>query len=407
MVTSILLAALLSTTSLDDDEPDLLVLADGKRVECRVLFEDDTRVVYRAKKKNQEVARSEVSEVQSLERSLREYLEQFERIDAHDPRALAELAAFAESRFLPAESKHCWARIVLLDPENEQAWTKLGGKKGRQGWRLEVRGRYLMLEQLRERFGEWKTALELPTAHFLIRTDAAIDRALDVALDVERACQEFYRVLGPPLGLYVFDEVPEIHIFSDQKDYPAPPTQGARAWFERSSNTLNVDAHERPNPGEVVAELTETLIFNAFRRTLDQRTGEIEPWAREGLSQAFAVAVRPDPGRVRFEFGSPYGPWFEQHAADAKPLSLKEVLRAGFASFDSGTDASRYVAQSYTLTHFLVFAEDGKYRKPYAEFLRDSYLGKGGTSQFEKALGVKLEELEKAWTAYVKEIAGG
>ena len=88
---------------------------------------------------------------------------------------------------------------------------------------LRVRGRFYTLDELKKRVSDWQNALELNTAHFLIRTDGPPERALDLAIDVERAYLTFYTVFGKPLELYVFDEVPEINVFSDPKDFRAPP----------------------------------------------------------------------------------------------------------------------------------------------------------------------------------------
>ncbi len=404
MLTTLLISALISAPALGD-EPDLVVPKDGKRIECRVLLETDEKVVYRVQSKPREVPRADVAEVQSVERILREFLERFEETSTSDVAALTELALFAESRFLPGEAHNAWIRVLTLDPVNEQAWTKLGGVKRRDGWELKVRSHFYTIEELRQRVSDWKNALELRTAHFEIKTDAQPERALDAAIDLERATQRFYDVLGKPLGLFVFDEIPEVHVFADPKDYPAPPTEGMDAWFDRSANTLYVNARENRDTGTIVAELVDCLVFNAFRRTLG-KTGEIEPWARKGLAFAFAAAVRPAPGRVTFDFDTPYLPHFESQARDAQALPLEKVLRAGFASFDSGSDAPRYIAQSYTLTHFLVFYADAKYRAGFADFLRSAYLGKGGSSNFARALGSDLDTLQAEWTAYVKSTAG-
>ena len=399
------LASLSSLSPAVSDEHDLVVRKDGKQVECRVLLETDAKVVYRAKGKTVEVPRAEVSEVQSLERGLREYLARFEKIDPHDVAALTDLAQFAEAHALPGEARSTWLRVLSVDPVNEKAWTQLGGLKRRDGWELKVRGRFYSLDELRTRVADWKNALELPTAHFLLRTDGKPERALDAAIDLERAWCTFYDVIGKPLDLYAFDELPEVNVYADPKDYPAPPTQGMAAWFDRSANTLNVNLTQSSDSGTIVAELVDTLVFNSFRRTLG-RAGEIEPWARKGLSYAFAAAVRPSPGRVSFEFQTPYTPHFAAQARDEKPLTLEKVLRAGFASFDSGSDGARYVAQSYTLVHFLAFYEQGKYRAGFADFLRRSYLGKGGTSNFYEALGADEKTLQEQWTGYVKSVAG-
>jgi hypothetical protein len=401
-----LIVSLLASSSTLGDENDLLVFADGKQVPCRVLLETENKIVYRARNKTSEISRAAVKEVQSVERSLREFLQRFEKSDPRDVAAVSELALLAESSFLTGEAHNAWIRVLTLDAENEQAWTKLGGVRRRTGWELRVRGRFYTLDELRARVSDWKNALELRTAHFLVQTDGPPERALDVALDVERAYLTFYDVFGKPLELYAFDEIPEIQIFSDPKDFRAPPTQGRPAWFDRSANAVYVNAQQASERGTIVAEFTEALIFNAFRRTL-AKTGELEPWAREGVKQVFAVASRPDPGRVSFDFATPYKPYFEAQVGDAKALSLEQVLRAGITSFDSGTDQARYTAQAYTLIYFLVFFENQKYRAGLANYLRDSYLGKGGTSNFFKAVGADEKTLEGQWTGFVKSIAAG
>ncbi len=403
MIVPLLLAVSPALTPSVEDEPDLVVI-DGKEIACRVLYEDEETVVYRARRKNKEVPAAEVGAIHSVERSLREFLEAYDRVSAADVTALADLALLCEGRDLAAEARNLWIRILTLDPENEEAWTKLGGSKGRKGWRMKVRGRFYTLEQLRERVADWKNAMELPTAHFLIKTDVAPERALDVAINLERAYLTYYDLLGPHLKLYVFDEIPEIHIFAHADDYPVPPTP-REAWFSMAQNTLYVDgSKDDPNVGEIAANLTYALIYNSFHRTLG-KSGSVAPWARRGLAEAFGAAIRREAeGRVRWDFEGPYLPHFGSHARDAQPLSMKQVIRAGYTAFDSGTDANRYVAQSYTLAYFLVHGQDGKHRAGFAEYLRSSFEGKGSTTHFEKILDVKLDDLEKEWAAYVKEI---
>lgn len=404
MSKALILCALIAAGPVTDDEPDRLVLRDGKQVECRVLYEGQDTIIARSRRKNREYAMAEVSEVHSIERSMRMFLDQFAKLPDGDVAGLTDLAAFCESSELHAEARNLWIRIVLLSPEDERAWTKLGGTKGRKGWRLKVRGRFYTLDQLRERVSDWKNAMEIPTAHFLIKTDIDPERALDLSIDLERAYQAFYDLLGPHLELFVFDERPEVHIYSDADDYPTPPTP-RDAWFSRAANQVYVNGSEDRDPSSIVHNLTYALIHNAFRRTLG-KTGVIQPWCREGLAHAFGGGVRPDPGRTSWDTSQPIMAHFRPHATAEEPLSLKEVLRAGYTAFDSGRKASLYNAQSYTLCHFLANAGNRKYRPAFGEYLRDSYLGKGSTSSFEKIMGKDIEELEPEWKAYVKEMVG-
>jgi len=401
-----LLASFLLTTSALGDEYDLLVFPDGKQQACRVLLETTNKVVYRVGNKTSEVSRAALKNVVSVEHSLSDFLKRFASVKPGNVAALAELANWAEVNHLPGEARDMWIRILTLDPQNERAWTKLGGTMRDGVWQLRAGGRFLTLDELRTRVSDWPNALELPTAHFLIRTDGSPERALDLAIDVERAYLTFYDVFGEPLELYVFDEVPEIHLFNDPKDFRTPPMPDQPAWFERQNNVLHVNGQRASERAAIVAEFSEGLIFNAFKRTL-AKTGELEPWAREAFEQAFANAVRPDPGRVTFDFTVPHLPNFQAQAADPKPLSLDQVLRGSASAFDSGKDKERYAAQAYTLFHFLVYSENSKYRLGLARYLKDSYLGKGGKANLLEDLTVDEKTLESQWTSYVKSVAAG
>jgi len=393
------------------ESPDLVTLADGRELACRVLFEDDAEVVVRERGKVRELARGEVREVRSVERSLRVFLERLERIGPNDAAALRDLAAFAEHAGLPGEARGAWLRVLAVDADDEAAWAALGGVRQRGAWRLKLGGRSCSVAELLERGPDWKHALELPTAHFRLVTDAPLEIALDVALDVELAFQVFYDVLGGPLGLWVFDTVPEIRAYADPDDYPPSPRPGADAWFSRGQDVLNVNlrpAGPGDDRGPLAGELSEVLLWNAFQATFG-KTGELERWARSGLGRTFASAARASPvegaGDGAPDVGAPALGAFRAHARDPEPLTLAQLLGAGDAAFDSGPDKARYRNQSYTLVHFLLFGEDGTLRAGLARYLRGSYLGQGGVSNLLAALGVDEEALETRWSAHVKRIA--
>jgi hypothetical protein len=404
----LLAAPLLAALPLiQSDTPDLIVLNDGKEIECRVLFEGEDTVTYTKKRKAEEVPLAEVASIQSIERSLREFLEAYDRLSGDDVAGLLDLAKFCESRELLAEARNLRIRVLLIDPENDEAWTRLGGVHSeRKGWRMKVRGRFYSLEDLRERVSDWKNAMEMPTAHFLIKSDVAPERVLDLSIDIERAYLSFYELLGDVLNLYPFDEIPEIYVYSDEKDYGSPPNPGQVAWFAPVTNVLHVNASAAESaPTAAVAELTEVLLSNAFHRTVG-KTGTVEEWARKGLSLAFGGAYRRDPGHASWDLSTPIQEYFRTHARAEEPLSLKDVIRAGRFSYDSGDKAHLYTAQSYTLCHFLAHGEDGALRAKFGEYLLSSFRGKGSSSHFEKITGADLEELEARWTAYVRSVAG-
>ena len=389
-----------------NEKPDTVVLKNGKEIHCRVLYEDDAKVAYRQSGRHvKEVERSKVAEVHSIEGYMRTFLSRFAALDHTDVAALAGLAERAESVDLHGESRNLWLRILTLDPENEQAWTALGGSEGRRGWRLKVRGRYKTLEQLRERVADWDTAMELPTAHYLIRTNIDPAKALDVSIDLERVHQMFYDVVGQPMELYPFEETPELHIFAATDDAPHPPAPGWSAWYERIGNAVLVRGIDA-NPHEIRKAVVDLMLTNSFRLPEANHEGQLPRWAREGIGNAFAFALRPSPGDIHMEKGVPYVEWFGQQAADEDVLELKRLINAGRGAFRTGEDQARFVRQAYTLVFFLLNADDGGYRERFLEYLQSAFKGQGAATHLEKTFGMKLEELQKPYEAYVRRIAG-
>lgn len=398
-------ALALPVVTATSDDPDVVVLTNGKQLEGRVLLETAEKVVVRVKNRRTEVPRAEVAEVRTIERSLAEFLKRYDALAPKDVDGLIALADFCEANELLGEAHNLLVRVLTLAPEDERAWKKLGGVHGPKGWRVKVRGRFLTLAQMRERVSDWKNALELTTAHFLLRTDIAPERALDLALNLERAYATYYEVLGPALELQVFDEVPEVHVFGDRRDYPNPPLPGQVAWFSRTANIIHVDGTHPDAALAATHELAQLLIHNSFRTTIGDG-GAIAPWAERGIAQSFAVALQVEDGVARWEFGRPATVLFRQDAVDKEPLGIRRLMTAGNAAFEGGGDAARYAVEAYTLTHFLVNADSGKYRRGFAEYLRSSYKGQGAVTHLVRALGVELDVIEAEWRAFVATTAG-
>jgi hypothetical protein len=124
MTSTTLLCALAALSSGGEESPDLLTLLDGKKIECRILYEDAAKVIYRAKRKDVEVPRVDVVDVQSVERNLREFLDRFGKVDRTNAAALCELALFAESHFLPAEAHALWIRVLTVSSRYAGASTR-------------------------------------------------------------------------------------------------------------------------------------------------------------------------------------------------------------------------------------------------------------------------------------------
>src|SRR5262245_59286572 len=240
MSAAILSLALIVPLVSRPDQPDRIVLRDGRSIDCRVLFESDAKVVYRADRQQRELARDEIADVVSVERSLSDFLRREAATDRTDLAASCALAREAEKAGLAGEARNLWLRVLLRDPSNARAWNAVGNGRSSRNPRIECDGEHYTIGELRDLGSDPKHPLALRTAHFALETDLPLARALDAALDLERTYSTYYALLGPHLDLYVFDEAPHVRLMHDASHEPSPPRPGDRAWFDALANTLYV-----------------------------------------------------------------------------------------------------------------------------------------------------------------------
>ena len=384
-------------------DTDTVRLNDGKQFKGRVLYEDEEIVQIRVRRKNREFSVKDVKEVRSLERSLQEWADRYDAIAPDDADDLADLARFCTERGLADEALVTWAKALFVDPTREDAYEAFDGRKARKGWQIKIGRRWKTLDEIKQIHGKWKDRWELETTHFILRTDMPAEQLLDLAMDVERYYLAFYEVMRPSLKLLVFNEVPIINVYVESNKMPKPPVD-VDAWFSWVRNELDVRVRDEDEIDMqlIMREMTRLMLNNSLRRTIGN-TGNVSPWAGEGISDYFAGAVSGDPGHLRLEFGSDVQRFFTTHAKASRPLSLRRILAAGRMDFHTGTNAELAKAQAYTLVHFLVKADDGKYRDGFLDFLRSSFAGQGSETHFRRALGLDdLRDLEAAWNDYAK-----
>jgi hypothetical protein len=321
-----------------------------------------------------------------------------------DPVAIAELARFCTSRGLTGEAQNLWLRILIADANNEEAAAAIGAKRFEGGWHVQADQRWIKLADYLAPKPVWRRAIDLKTGHFILRTDLALERVLDATVQLERHYARFYDTLGPELNLYVFDEVPVVNIYSRAGDYPAPPMAGQGSWFAPSNNEFHLLAAEKIDMRLLSRDVTEMLLFNAFRRS-SGRNGELMPWAERGIAEYFAATHGEKPGDPWAPLATPSYVLFTARAHDKKPPTLTQLLNTAYSEYRNGPDGERRSASAYTFVHYLMDADDGAHREAFFRYLREAWLGRGGRTLLYKTLDVKAADLEAQWNAYVEAMA--
>jgi hypothetical protein len=392
----------------DEKTPDFVRLTSGKTLTGRVVQERADALTVESGRAQVEVERSNVAEVRSVEHNLAAFIKQYDVAAKGSTGPLLDLARFCADCGLVDEATNLRYRVLLIDPANAEARKGLASRTVVEKLQVpDFDGKgWIDFDKLRDQKTRWRDAAELHTAHFLVRTDLPIERVLDATIQIERHYLRFYDFLGPELGLYVFDQTPEICIYSSPGDYPMPWTEQARSWYGPAENKLHILVNdERFDMVKLVRDVTDMLLVNALRKS-SGKTGNMAPWAGCGFSEYFASTAAPRPGAAWGELGAPSTAMFRRQLDASKPLELGRLLTSSISEIRRSNEAALRSAGAYTLVHFLLHAEGGKYRATFYAYLRDAWTGKVGASAFLKAMGMKESELEAAWNAYVRANAG-
>lgn len=387
------------------DRPDRILLNDGQEIVCRVMLEGDDRIYYKAKQRVENVPRSQVKEIDSVEVRLREFLDLHRALERKSSSKCAELARWADKNGLPGEARGLWLRVLTLDPDHAEAWEKLGGRRSKSGWSLRIGNQNFTATELKTGGRDWKHAVELPTSHFLVKTNANLTRALDISIELESIYLLYYDRMGKPIELYPFEWVPEIQIHGTSKRSPKPPAAGIEAWYDKKSNVLTVYGdHAKSN--FVWRAGVDMMIHNSFRMAMGNRAGSLPVWAHEGIANGFVLDLRGTHRELTLQPGVPYRAWFQALARIEDRPSLRRIFTSSVPDYGGGSHRLGYQAGAYTLVFFLLYGEDRKYREAFFDYLRGAFRGKGSLKQFERAIPVDLALLSSAWLAHVHKTGG-
>ncbi|MEO0651533.1 MAG: hypothetical protein AAFZ65_12735, partial [Planctomycetota bacterium] len=183
---------------------------------------------------------------------------------------------------------------------------------------------------------------------------------------------------------------------------PEPLFDGNNAWYTKVDNILyvNGDLAGGADAQESMRHFIDMMMFTSFRRT-QGRAGVTAPFVSRGVGLLFAAALDFDQAWADWDFGRPNEEFFRRHAAAEEPRDIEWIVNASEGDYVSGDGAPLTVAQTYTLTYFLIFADNGKYRPAAARFLESSFLGQRNASHLEEILGVDLEDLSADYEAFV------
>lgn len=390
-------------------DTDRVELKSGKELKGRVVYEDDTLVLLRqGKRKPKEIAVADTVRIESLERSLAEFVDRYDAADKGDAESLAAVARFAEERGLRGEALVSWVGVLFADPTYRPAYEALEAREStKKGWQFKIGKRWKTLEEAKARQGTWKEHWEVETTHFVIRTDLPVERVTRLAVNVERFYLDYYKLMHRALPLQVFDELPKVNLYVERDKMPKPPVP-ADAWYDWMRNELDVQVVDQLDLPLIMSEMSRLMLAGSLRGTIGQ-TGNAPPWCGRGLADLFGSSVEQKPdGALAFDFDREVQPFFKRVARAETLLPLKRLLGMSRAELLQGTNADLARAEAYTLVHFLIFGDGGARVKPFGAYLEHAYSrGQGSITHFQRILEIDdVAAFEAEWQAYARSKAG-
>lgn len=386
MIPALLSLLLCAVPAAGGERPlDLVELKDGTKLSGRVVLEDATRIVLRNGTRERILDRAEVATSRSRLAAWKEAMERWRTLDKEDATKIADIATFAARMELVEEARVFALRSIASDPANRVARDILGHERKEKDWVLREDGRRWNWAERVKRSAEFRDGWQLETTHWSLQTNLPLLEATNAILDLENIYTVYFEQFAPEVGAYHVDTPLLARIYADTKSYPE--LGGSRGFYDREGRVLVVNAALGLDRGLLVHEAIHQLVDETGISRPGARA-EIPPWLDEGLSEYFRATTKGEPGRLSF---------------DENGIDTVSMRDSGEYLSTSRQDLK--YAQSYTFVHFLMAADRGRYRAKFFDFLRGAWIGQASSTDLEKAMGVKVDVIEKAWTTWVRERA--
>lgn len=169
---------------------------------------------------------------------------------------------------------------------------------------------------------------------------------------------------------------------------------GLAAWFE----------------GQSERRLLHTLQHEGFHQFAHLRIGEALPiWANEGIAEYFGQSIMVK-GSLRTGLApEPRVVGMRKAIENDRAFTLRELISMtgdewGARVQNGDARAGLQYDQSWSVAHFLIHADNGRYAKYFEEYLRAAADGLEPEAAFNRAFkGSTIEEMERVWKKWTIE----
>lgn len=256
----------------------------------------------------------------------------------------------------------------------------------------------------------WQRSREFRTRYYSVKTDLPENEAslladhLDVTADAYRAIFANLRVKPALLGVFLFaDQQDYSHVVRTQ--FQTDPT-GTWGLCITRNHRIALVAWRDKNDVQAMQRVLQHEGFHQFASHLFPR---IPPWANEGLAELFERGVVINGSMVLGEVGAEDQRMLNTAAASDQLVPFQNIFtmpaREWGAHVRQGNPHLNYV-QAWSMVHFFLYADDGKYQQPFLRFLVALNQGQPWEPAFVGAFGMPdFLVMERMWREYIENLA--
>lgn len=385
-----------------------------------------------------------------------EWSARFEKLRQAQGQALYDMALSAaeESEFALAFQ---WAHAVLREDPDHAAARKLLGYKQHEGrwltqfeynkarsnqtwhprfgWlprkqvaRYEAgdrfhQGRWISADEDARLHADMEHAREIATEHFQLHTDCGLEEAVALAARLE----EFYGVWRQVFVRFVFSEEQlarlfregkplsrrsrshQVTCFRDRKEYNAaligeyPNIDATRGFYLGRAKTAYLFAGPEQDVDNVYHEVTHQLFYETS--TVVDVGPKANFWVVEGIA-CFAESYRRA-NQVAVLGGA--DAWRLKNARvrllrDGFYIGLAELCELGMQALQAHGQLKEVYSEASGLTYFLLFAEEGRYRRALIDYLAAVYANRDRPDTLATLTETSFSKLDEQYQHFIRNL---
>lgn len=287
-------------------------------------------------------------------------------------------------------------------------------------------------EEARKR-QEFPAAWEIPTEHYLVKTNHSLERGVQLAKKLEDYHAFFFQLMAG-----FFNDPDQVRkLFEPSRATPAAiPKKNVVHYYRNREEYLEALRRETDQRVDMTRGLyfprtgiafffydpdyqdDSTLYHEATHQLLSgsrPQIGEVGMtgnfWIIEGFA-CYMESFRRDGDR--YSVGDPNNGRIQaarsHFITDRYYLAFRQFIRLGMLKYQQFPDAQLKMnySQGAALTHFFMHYDDGRYRQALIEHLSQMYSPNKAVREspepLEEMIGIDAEEIDRQYTSYIRDV---